>query len=61
MNEAIRSLFPVTKKYVYMNHSAVSPLSTRVQDAMRSLIDDVTFNGCTNYFDWCSVTEKARE
>ena len=45
MNEAIRSLFPVTRNYVYLNHSAVSPLSIPVQHAMTGLIDDLTHNG----------------
>src|SRR5207248_221746 len=61
MNNAIRALFPVTEKYVYLNHAAVSPLSTRVRDAMRRLIDDVTLNGSTNYFDWVEVYQQARD
>jgi len=46
MNETIRSLFPVTEKYIYMNHAAVSPLSTRVRDAMAGIIDDVMRHAC---------------
>jgi len=60
MNEQIRSLFPVTRRFIYMNHSAVSPLSTRVRDAMTRLIDDVTENGSANYHDWCRTYEDAR-
>ena len=61
MNEAIRSLFPVTEKYVYMNHAALSPLSTRVRDAMNGLIEDVTLNGVANYENWCDTYERTRE
>jgi cysteine desulfurase / selenocysteine lyase len=61
MNEEIRALFPVTRNYIYMNHSAVSPLSTRARDAMTRLIDDVTENGSSNYFAWCAAYEHARE
>ncbi|HKG21138.1 MAG TPA: aminotransferase class V-fold PLP-dependent enzyme [Blastocatellia bacterium] len=61
MNEDIRALFPVTRNYIYMNHSAVSPLSTRVRGAMTGLIDDVTENGSANYFDWCRAYDRARE
>ncbi len=43
-----------------MNHAAVSPLSTRVRDRMRALIDDVTLNGATNYYDWVKTYEDAR-
>jgi cysteine desulfurase/selenocysteine lyase len=60
MNDAIRSLFPVTEKYVYLNHAAVSPLSTRVRGAMNQLVDDVTLNGSANYYDWVNTYERAR-
>jgi cysteine desulfurase/selenocysteine lyase len=32
-----RREFPVTRRYVYMNHAAVSPLSTRVMRAMNEI------------------------
>ncbi|MEW6208021.1 MAG: aminotransferase class V-fold PLP-dependent enzyme [Acidobacteriota bacterium] len=60
MNESIRSLFPVTEKYVYMNHAAVSPLSVRVRDAMIGLIDDVTANGAVNFDHWCAAYDHTR-
>ena len=60
MNNAIRSLFPVTETYVYLNHAAVSPLSTRVRDAMNHLVNDVTLNGSVNYYDWLDTYERAR-
>ncbi|HMG34596.1 MAG TPA: aminotransferase class V-fold PLP-dependent enzyme [Blastocatellia bacterium] len=60
MNAEIRALFPVTQKYIYMNHAAVAPLSTRVRDAMRRLLDDVTNNGITNYTDWLETYERTR-
>lgn len=61
MNHIIRSLFPVTEKYIYMNHAAVSPLSTRVRDAMQTLVEDVTVNGSANYEDWCRTYEETRQ
>ncbi|MEN3332787.1 MAG: cysteine desulfurase / selenocysteine lyase [Blastocatellia bacterium] len=60
MNDTIRSLFPVTEKYIYLNHAAVSPLSTRVRQAMSRLIDDVTLNGSANYAEWLEVYERGR-
>jgi selenocysteine lyase/cysteine desulfurase len=60
MNESIRSLFPVTQKFVYMNHSAVSPLSKPVRDAMVGITDDVMRNGTGNYDDWYRTYELAR-
>ncbi|MCI0490918.1 MAG: aminotransferase class V-fold PLP-dependent enzyme [Blastocatellia bacterium] len=60
MNEEVRSMFPVTENYIYLNHSAVSPLSTRVRDAMIGLVEDVTRNGSANYDDWCRAYEQTR-
>ena len=60
MNESIRSQFPVTRNYVYMNHAAVSPLSTRVRDAMNLLVNDVTENGAVHWDDWCQMYDHAR-
>lgn len=61
MNQTIRSLFPVTENFMYLNHAAVSPLSTRVRDAMNALNDDVTRNGSANYAEWCQTYEETRE
>jgi selenocysteine lyase/cysteine desulfurase len=60
MNEAIRSLFPITENYIYMNHAAVSPLSTRARDAMVGITDDVTRHGTAHYEDWYRTYEQAR-
>jgi len=60
MNTEIRALFPVTKKYIYMNHAAVAPLSSRARDAMRSIIDDITENGTANYRGWLDAYERVR-
>ena len=60
MNKTIRSLFPVTEKYIYLNHSAVCPLSTRVRDAMNSLVDDALHHGSVNYKDWLETYEASR-
>jgi len=60
MNQKIRSLFPVTDEYIYMNHSAVCPLSTRVRDAMIGLVDDVAQNGAVNLKGWVQKYEDTR-
>ncbi len=61
MNREIRSLFPVTEKYVYLNHAAVSPLSVPVREAMLGIIDDVSERGTVGYEDWCATYERTRE
>ncbi|MEK6300707.1 MAG: aminotransferase class V-fold PLP-dependent enzyme [Acidobacteriota bacterium] len=60
MNETIRSLFPITENYIYMNHAAVSPLSTRVRDAMANLADDVMRHGTAHYEDWYRTYDEVR-
>jgi cysteine desulfurase / selenocysteine lyase len=60
MNEAIRSLFPVTEKFIYMNHAAVCPISTRVRESMTALVDDVMRNGSVNYAGWLGAYEETR-
>jgi len=60
MNKSIRSLFPVTENYIYLNHSAVCPLSTRVRDAMNALVEDVLHHGSVNYRDWLRTYEDTR-
>ncbi|HEU4386246.1 MAG TPA: aminotransferase class V-fold PLP-dependent enzyme, partial [Blastocatellia bacterium] len=60
MNDEIRSLFPVTRNYIYMNHAAVAPLSTCARDAMTASLDDVMRNGTLNYAAWCETYEKTR-
>ena len=33
--DSLRQFFPVTEKYIYLNHAGVSPLSTQTQSAMK--------------------------
>jgi len=61
MNREIRSLFPITEKYVYLNHGAVSPLSVRVRDAMVGFVEDIVERGAVGYEDWCATYERTRE
>ncbi|MEM2609556.1 MAG: hypothetical protein QXM13_03535, partial [Candidatus Bathyarchaeia archaeon] len=38
--EKIRSLFPVVRNKIFLNHAAQSPLPKPVADAMRQYVDD---------------------
>jgi cysteine desulfurase/selenocysteine lyase len=60
MNNEIRSLFPVVKKYIYLNHSQVCPLSTRVVDAMSGIIADVANNGVVHEDKWSDTYDRVR-
>jgi len=57
----IREEFPVTKKYVYLNHAAVSPLSNRTFRAMRDFLEDATQNGAVNSFRWYETIRSCRK
>ncbi|RKU25129.1 aminotransferase [Candidatus Poribacteria bacterium] len=56
-----QSEFPVTQKYVYMNHAGVAPLSKRVQKAMVDFVEDATVNGAVNVDDWVDTVEECRD
>lgn len=60
MNQTIRSFFPITENYIYLNHAAVSPLSTRVRDAMSGLTEQVMRHGTAHYEDWYRTYELTR-
>lgn len=40
-----RDEFPVTERYLYMNHAAVSPLSTRIERAIQAVSDGLAESG----------------
>ncbi len=50
--QQLRSRFPVTQKWVYLNHAAVAPISTDVRRAMDHHLDDVAANGLAHIAQW---------
>jgi len=58
---AFRELFPITKRYNYLNHAAVSPLSLPALQAIESPLRDVQENGSVNFPDWVATKEEARK
>jgi cysteine desulfurase / selenocysteine lyase len=61
MNDQLRALFPITKRAIYLNHAAVSPLPLPTIEAVHSQLRDVTENGSLNYRNWIAVKEQARK
>lgn len=61
MNEALRALFPVTKRFVYLNHAAISAPPTPTLEAVAAQMKDVSLNGSLNYKSWVAVKERARK
>jgi cysteine desulfurase / selenocysteine lyase len=60
MNEQIRSLFPVTRRYTYLNSAAVSPMPSVTADAVYSQLKDESENGTVNYLEWVATKDRAR-
>jgi selenocysteine lyase/cysteine desulfurase len=60
MTPELRALFPITKRAVYLNHAAVSPLPTPTIQAVEAQLRDVHENGSVNYPSWLGVKEEAR-
>ena len=57
----LRQFFPVTEKYIYLNHAGVSPLSTQVQSSMEAFLKEATENGYTNPQMWAETIESCRQ
>lgn len=60
MNEHIRALFPVTQKYIYLNHAAVGPLPARAVQAMQRFLDEASQEGGIQWPAWMQEAERTR-
>jgi selenocysteine lyase/cysteine desulfurase len=49
MTPEVRAQFPITKRYNYLNHAAVSPLPTTTVQAVESQLRDVRENGSAGF------------
>ncbi|MDQ2947862.1 MAG: aminotransferase class V-fold PLP-dependent enzyme [Acidobacteriota bacterium] len=56
-----RHQFPVTERFIYLNHAAVAPLSLPAADAMRSLTNDVLSYGSFHYSQWLDAYQGLRD
>jgi len=61
MNESIRKIFPVTEQSVYLDHASVTPISTKVIDAMNWFLRDLQMNGPVNFPLWLKRVHEVRE
>lgn len=60
MTPELRSLFPITRNAIYLNHAAVSPLPIPTVEAVEAQLRDVRDNGSANYQSWINVKDQAR-
>lgn len=58
--EGYRCLFPVTGKFTYLNHAAISAPSLKVLNALESVGGSFVYNGITSYPDWVRRIEDVR-
>lgn len=60
MNDAIRSLFPATQRYAYLNSAAVSPTPSTAIDAIKWQLNDVAANGSLHFNEWVATKDRCR-
>ncbi len=56
-----RSLFPVLKKFTFLNHAATAPVSLRVSKAVEDLCKSFTEYGGLHYSRWMNRVKEVRE
>jgi cysteine desulfurase/selenocysteine lyase len=57
---ALRSAFPVTRNWVFLDHAAVAPLSAPARDAFREWLGAMTDNGGARLSRWVKRVEEVR-
>jgi len=55
-----RSAFPITERYVFMNHAAVAPLPLPVTRTLESLVHEFGDCGIARYGEWMKRTGEVR-
>lgn len=58
--EEIQSLFPVRKKWIYVNHAGVGPLSLPVKDAVEKYLNEAVNEGYLAGPNWHALMHRAR-
>lgn len=61
MRPDLRRLFPITERFNYLNHAAVSPLPLPTLQAVGSQLKDVHEYGSVNFMNWLTTKEQARK
>ncbi len=59
--DRVRAEFPVTRKWIYMNHAGIAPISQPVYRAMNGYLRDVANNGMTGIEAWREVDARTRK
>src|SRR5262249_22961231 len=57
---ALRSEFPTTRHWAFLDHAAVAPLSQQARNALVEWADDMAANGVVNESRWLKRAEEVR-
>lgn len=55
-----RAYFPITERYVYLNHASVSPLSSFASSRISTLLEGVVKHGARQWEEWERMQAAAR-
>ena len=58
--ESWRKEFPVTEKYIYLDHAGVSPVSLRVRRAIEKFLIESVQGGAFHYPEWAGQSAQVR-
>ena len=58
--KSYRKEFPVTEKYIYLDHAGVAPVSNRVKNAVGRFLKESSEEGAFKYPSWQELTDRAR-
>ena len=58
--ESYRDEFPVTDKYIYLDHAGIAPVSIRVKRAVEDFLKGVAEAGAFNYGTWMERVSRIR-
>jgi selenocysteine lyase/cysteine desulfurase len=56
----LRKEFPTTRKYTFLDHACIGPLSRRAAEGMRAFIEDMHRHGGVHEDRWVEEVEKTR-
>jgi selenocysteine lyase/cysteine desulfurase len=59
--ESYRSEFPITEKYIYLDHAGVAPISLRVKSAVEQYATEASGNAMFNYMNWMKRVHRVRK
>jgi selenocysteine lyase/cysteine desulfurase len=59
--ERLRAEMPVVRKWAYLDHAAVSPITAPARTAMSRWLDECALEGDTMWPDWARTVQAARQ